>query len=179
MDLTGAGAAASGGVPAVGPFAAPESIASLIRIAQGDAQKLQKEIEDWFNATMDRLSGWYKRKTQLILLVLSVVTVVLFNINTIHIGEVLWSQPAQRATIAQQAGASGSTVSVKQALDAATSFPIGWSKPDRASTVWEWILLILGWIISIGALTLGAPFWFDLLTKLGSLRSTGPPPKPT
>ena len=29
--------------------------------------KLQKSIEDWYNSTMDRVSGWYKRRTQMII----------------------------------------------------------------------------------------------------------------
>jgi hypothetical protein len=37
--------------------------------------------------------------------------------------------------------------------------------------------MILGWLLSIGAIALGAPFWFDVLSALNSLRSTGPPPK--
>jgi hypothetical protein len=31
----------------------------------------------------------------------------------------------------------------------------------------------LGWLITAMAITLGAPFWFDLLSKLVSLRGTG------
>jgi len=42
--------------------------------------------------------------------------------------------------------------------------------------VWAFLLVLLGWALTIGALTPGARFWFDLLSKLGSLRSTGPKP---
>ncbi len=35
---------------------------------------------------------------------------------------------------------------------------------------------LLGWLITALALTLGAPFWFDLLTKFMSLRSAGTRP---
>lgn len=37
-------------------------------------------------------------------------------------------------------------------------------------------LKALGWIITAAALSLGAPFWFDTLGKLASLRKAGPPP---
>jgi hypothetical protein len=43
-------------------------------------------------------------------------------------------------------------------------------------SVWAFLLVLLGWALTIGALTPGARFWFDLLSKLGSLRSTGPKP---
>ena len=41
---------------------------------------------------------------------------------------------------------------------------------------WAFLLVLLGWAITVGALTPGARFWFDLLSRLGSLRSTGPKP---
>jgi hypothetical protein len=41
---------------------------------------------------------------------------------------------------------------------------------------WQVVLVIVGFLITIIALTPGARFWFDLLGKLGSLRSTGPKP---
>jgi hypothetical protein len=43
-------------------------------------------------------------------------------------------------------------------------------------SVWAFLLVLLGWALTIFALTPGARFWFDLLSKLGSLRSTGPKP---
>jgi hypothetical protein len=41
---------------------------------------------------------------------------------------------------------------------------------------WEIVLVLIGFLITIIALTPGARFWFDLLGKLGSLRTTGPKP---
>lgn len=41
------------------------------------------------------------------------------------------------------------------------------------------LLLLLGWGFSVGALSMGAPFWWDQLNRLGSLRGTGPKPKPS
>jgi hypothetical protein len=41
---------------------------------------------------------------------------------------------------------------------------------------WQVVLIVIGFLITVIALTPGARFWFDLLSKLGSLRSTGPKP---
>ena len=38
------------------------------------------------------------------------------------------------------------------------------------------LLVLVGWSIMVLALLPGARFWFDLLAKMGSLRSTGPKP---
>jgi hypothetical protein len=43
---------------------------------------------------------------------------------------------------------------------------------------WQAALVLIGFLITITALTPGARFWFDLLGRLGSLRATGPKPAP-
>jgi hypothetical protein len=44
------------------------------------------------------------------------------------------------------------------------------------NSTWQILLVVVGFLITIVALTPGARFWFDLLGKLGTLRSTGPKP---
>ncbi len=39
----------------------------LIDEAGGDALRARQNIEDWYNSVMDRVSGWYKRRTQIII----------------------------------------------------------------------------------------------------------------
>jgi hypothetical protein len=41
------------------------------------------------------------------------------------------------------------------------------------------LLVLLGWGLMVAALIPGARFWFDLLSRLGTLRSTGPRPSPS
>jgi hypothetical protein len=41
---------------------------------------------------------------------------------------------------------------------------------------WQVILALIGFLATIAALPPGAQFWFGLVVKLNSLRSTGPPP---
>jgi hypothetical protein len=48
--------------------------------------------------------------------------------------------------------------------------------PAPAAQPGQVVLILIGFLITIIALTPGARFWFDLLSKLGSLRSTGPKP---
>jgi hypothetical protein len=46
---------------------------------------------------------------------------------------------------------------------------------------WWWQLLIrhiAGWLLTIGAISLGAPFWFDTLSRFSRLRSSGKPEQP-
>jgi hypothetical protein len=43
---------------------------------------------------------------------------------------------------------------------------------------WQLVLVLIGFLIMIIALVPGAQFWFGLLSKIGSLRATGPKPAP-
>ena len=38
--------------------------------------------------------------------------------------------------------------------------------------------MLLGWLITALAATLGAPFWFDIISRLVPLRGSGKPPSP-
>ena len=53
--------------------------------------------------------------------------------------------------------------------------PIGWAEANRPDTAAGWIAKFSGWVVTVFALLLGAPFWFDTLSKLARLRNTGKP----
>lgn len=72
------------------------------------------------------------------------------------------------------------------------SIPLGWCSakdesgnadnsctPERqlpGGEIWPWLLKIFGILISVLAVSQGAPFWFDLLQKVVNLRLAGDPP---
>jgi hypothetical protein len=47
----------------------------------------------------------------------------------------------------------------------------------RAAGFADILLRLLGWLITAAAVSFGAPFWFDALSKLGSLRTAGARPQ--
>lgn len=47
---------------------------------------------------------------------------------------------------------------------------------DGIDDLWFFLVVLAGWIIMVLTLLPGSRFWFDLLGRLGSLRSTGPKP---
>lgn len=66
--------------------------------------------------------------------------------------------------------------------------PIGWNDLPRAvngkpptTGDWSsfWLFKVAGLLATGFAVSLGAPFWFDTLTRVSSLRSAGPRPKKT
>ena len=58
-------------------------------------------------------------------------------------------------------------------------FDEGMDRPNQ-DLVWTgfWYLVsrLPGWAVSVLAISLGAPLWFDTLSRLGQLRSTGAKP---
>lgn len=57
--------------------------------AVGDPANFKINLMKWFNETMDRTTGWYKRKLQLILLLLGLIVATSFNVDTIRIIRIL------------------------------------------------------------------------------------------
>jgi len=74
-----------------------------IHEAGGDANRFRTAIERSYDEVMDRASGWYKRKVQVILLAIAFALVVVINADSFGIGQRLWKDDALRAAVVAQA----------------------------------------------------------------------------
>lgn len=214
--------------------------------AQGDVERFRYAIENWFDAVMDRTTGWYKQHTQVILLVVGFVVAVAFNVDTLQITSKLATDPELRKEVVSQADvylkahpklktelasmqvyhnklkaeiqslsdsskvqkdslikvtqASSDSISALAHMDSVVTLADSLIKTDIAKINqtlglgWEckkscacekgcsyvpagdahWFMRIFGWMITALAISLGAPFWFDLLNKLMKLRASAP-----
>ena len=129
------------------------------------------QVEHLFDDSMERASGWYKRKVQLMLAVLAAIVVIGLNVDTVNVATRLWNDPALRQSLSAQAAqieAPAGANAARQEIEA-LGLPVGWgdNAPDSIFDA------LPGWIIAIAALNLGAPFWFDLLSRLARLRGSG------
>jgi hypothetical protein len=154
----------------------------------GDSlEALRENVEAWFNGSMDRVSGWYKRRTKWIILLLGLVLTVLLNVNTITIARRLSTDATLRNMIVAQAEAragrpdaqAGSFEENKNELQG-LGLPLGWPSGivffPSPFNLWDHFLLpIIGWLLTAAAVSLGAPFWFDMLNKLMVVRATVKP----
>ena len=124
---------------------------------------------------MTRMSGWYARRVKVIIFVIAAAVAIATNASSIHLVEQLWSNDALRTQLAAQAEVvADSTTSNEEMTDTLQRlemFPIGWNEPPVGLV--EWLKTVLGWAITVAAISLGAPFWFDLLSKVARLRGTG------
>jgi len=78
------------------PVDVAKTLVTFVDAAGGDASKVRANLEGWFNASMDRVSGWYKRRNHQILVGIGLVLAILFNIDTISIMQSLWTNKAMR-----------------------------------------------------------------------------------
>ena len=181
------------------PGGVKHRLLTLLDDARGDIDAFRRNVEAWFDDTMARVSGWYKRRAQFIIVGLALIITATLNANTLTIGERLWRDPTLRATLVQQA-AQQDTVptggdpqeNLKKAVDNVETVkkagvPLGWAQTKEQeddprhidfATIDGWATWIGGWLLTILAISLGAPFWFDTLSRLSRLRGTGKPETP-
>jgi hypothetical protein len=65
----------------------------------------RQNVEKWFNDTMDRLSGLYKRKVQTVSFLVGLLLALFLNIDSVNIATSLWREPTLRQSIVAQAEA--------------------------------------------------------------------------
>jgi hypothetical protein len=184
---------------------AKTALLALLTDAGDSVQKFRTNVEGWFDATMDRVSGWYKRKSQVIILVFALVVSVGLNADSIVIVNQLIRDPVFRnsmVTAAQdyvkdpknspipspnpspdpnnpQEAASEAKQKAQQLEQRLESLnvPLGWVRDPTTNKVFPQdatgvALKIVGLLLTAIALSLGAPFWFDMLNKFIVVRST-------
>jgi hypothetical protein len=175
-----------------------KSVLALVQRSNQNLEAAQTAIEGWFNDAMDRVTGWYKRRTQLWTIIIAFALTLIANADTIHIARQLWTDPVVRAAVVEEAKVRAQkprpTVSVEYKDEDDPTNPtvtrnegnqlsgketevlgqlLGWHGPLKDSLHWE---VLLGWILTVLALSMGAPFWFDLLNKIMNVRYAGKSP---
>jgi hypothetical protein len=157
------------------------TLTALWRSAEYDATEFRAAVERWFDRGMERVSGWYKRRTQLMLFILGLAVAALLNANALWVADHLWKDDSVRQALIAQVDVQQETTTGSEAIAKLDEigFPIGWDESNRADSAGEWAIVLGGWIITGIAVTFGAPFWFDVLGKFSNLRAAGKKPAST
>lgn len=206
-----------------------------------ELNQFKKEVEVWFDRSMDRASGVYKRNAKGVAFLIGFIVAAIANADTLHIVSRLSNDDALQKAIVDSASQiviqKKDLTALKTDINKALtdiSLPIGWSSanlcqqggyqlldkpespsdkskppsgfehlnvenicgvPEDSKPVTEppkivkltptqripiqvaFILYRLpGWLLSALAITMGAPFWFELLNKFINVRNTGKKP---
>ena len=78
-------------------IAKPAQLLNSLLLGAQDVQEQRKRIEDWFNDSMDRVSGWYKRTSHAWLWIIGIVLCLIVNADSISLFKVFWNDPTLRA----------------------------------------------------------------------------------
>ena len=142
----------------------------LVEAAGQDAARARQNIEDWYNSTMDCVSGAYKRRTQYVILVIGLFVAILVNADSVAIFRRLSADKNLASAVAASAEgyvnanrSADSTMKGESASPSATDprekldqnletldklgLPLGWDRSSKACTLPSW----RGWM--------GLPGW--------------------
>ncbi|MEA5595134.1 hypothetical protein [Rivularia sp. UHCC 0363] len=173
-----------------------------VKSTESEINVLRQEMENTFNSSMERASGVYKRNAKGVAILIGITIAVAANADAFHMISRLSTDSALRDTIVNNAGQIvvrnqenlkyvdiGTLRSQTEEALSDISLPIGWTEvnvrqqigivPSRNAGLMSFLRFaraIPGWIISGIAIAMGAPFWFDLISKITNVRNTGKKP---
>lgn len=180
-----------------------DAIREMLGSAVGDARAnigaLRGSLEQEFDAVMDRASGWYRRKARFWLTAIAILVVGVANADAISLADRLSKDDALRASVVssatQQIKSGQPSVPAGKDTEAddeedlkaelqliaervddveQLGFPLGWSDANTPeASADEIVKKVTGLLLTVIALSLGAPFWFDVLGKFAAVRLTG------
>ena len=78
-------------------------LSNLLRNSDNDLKTFKLQLENWFDETMERATGWYKRKNQFILFSIGLIIAMSFNVNTFYIAKTLSKDDVAREQLVQLA----------------------------------------------------------------------------
>jgi hypothetical protein len=138
-------------------------LTGIIDRSFGNIDRIRSDLATWFDSSMDRVSGVYKRWTQLIAFIAAFLLAGGLNIDSIKVAEALWIQPklaeqlklppipAPTAPAGNESGAASSSpkasstgvlpdpLTTLQRLD--QTLPVGWPdgfwRDDQGTALWQ------------------------------------------
>ncbi|MBD2461739.1 hypothetical protein H6G89_11815 [Oscillatoria sp. FACHB-1407] len=169
-----------------------------VEVVETELSQFQVEVQTWFDRSMERASGVYKRNAKGVAFLIGFLLALVINADTFHIVDRLSTDAALRDALANNAdfvvaacpsqSTGGDNNAALECLRTGVSqslpLPIGWSEdnrsqqfPENGSSVLKFLKGLPGWIVSGLAISMGASFWFDLLGKIINVRNAGKRPE--
>jgi len=166
----------------------------LIRQSGGDLDVFKLKIEHWFDEIMQRATEWYKNNTKWWLFFIGISLAAVFNADTIVIYKSLSANAAARDRIVEMADrfekehqrvdslqlGQKTTAEVEaDYLEIRNTFKevvqplgLGWTDQQGGNSLPWWLIKCAGLLLTGLAVTMGAPFWFEMLRKILAIRNS-------
>lgn len=131
--------------------ASPEDAWQQLKAAFNDDPTRLQAVARWYEAAMERASGWYKRRTQRILFWGGLTVAFLLNVNAALIGNALAGSPAVRgqmmtaAEVRLQQGLAAKTPATETDTDEAKVTPPQTPQIEEATLELQSAGLPIGW----------------------------------
>jgi hypothetical protein len=184
-----------------------ESISKQVSYIEDKTERIKEfenRLEEFYNNTMDRVTGWYKKRVRKILLVVGLTLAITLNMDTIKIANDALKDPDKLSRAVDNISANLSrldslkgtiTVTDTAAIvdlsnlqnkgkdlrieyQKTSGFSLGYKDTQDFREQWRnhfWKKL-LGILLTAFALQLGANYWFELMTKAVNVRAAGKRP---
>jgi hypothetical protein len=81
------------------------ALLTLVQNAGNDLATFQRNLETWFEDAMDRVSGWYKQKSQIVTVVVAAGLTIFANADSVQLARKLFLNPVLREKIVKEASA--------------------------------------------------------------------------
>jgi hypothetical protein len=111
-----------------------QGLIPLLDAAGNDVARVRENIEGWYNASMDRVSSWYKRRAQVTILILGLFVAVAVNADSIAIGRRLATDRPLRESLVAAAEKYAQANATSSPTAAATASPTAAPTPCPTPT---------------------------------------------
>jgi hypothetical protein len=173
--------------------AVPADLRTKLLAVAGDVGSeftdIRAGIEHWYERNMAAASSWYRKQTRWFLFLAGLVLAVGLNVDAVHAATTLYQDESVRDGLvavadevsaidcaASEPTASSTAIDLdcfRDQMQDSVTFPVGWQGVDHSFG--DWVLRVFGWLFVATAVTLGAPFWFDLLGRALAKKHAKPP----
>lgn len=161
---------------------------SLVSDIDEKTDSAQENLILWFDVSMNRLSGEYKRTMQFWSFILAFVIALALNVDTFNLSQIYWNlSSSQLDLLLNTSGHASSSLptdvvkKIQYNFGSLNNLPIGWGEDGKlwgnvTSSTLSFLCFIIGCFITSCSVLFGAPFWFDLLKSFVNIRGTGKKP---
>jgi hypothetical protein len=174
---------------------AKDALLGLIELSVKDVQEAQARLQTWYNDMMKNVSLLFTQKVRIWVIGVSLAVTFIVGADSIYIAQTLWEQPTRRAAVAaavpdfveafgpgeitqeEMVGLTakekleviqGRVDDVNKVLGSLGELdaPVTWWQSPPPKDLSEWLLKIIGLLITGAATSQGSSFWYDILKKI-------------